>query len=234
MIKTKQIQIPCAGYSIAADWYEGTNDEVLLVLPGYTSTKANYSGLVQAIVEKTDVSALVIDYSGHGESPFELDDLTPAQNFLEVITAFDWTVENHPEKKITVMGTSYGGLHTAQLTKYREFYKIIFRVPAIYPPNSFYTKWKDVGADHYLEYRTNADLSAHPLLARAKSFKGQTLVITHELDTMCPPNNTDAFIDAFTADHWEALGFKHGLDKSDVTEEQINEYIKKITDWINK
>jgi esterase/lipase len=73
-MKPKAIQVQCVSYSIAADWYEG-NDNILLVLPGFTSSKANYGELVSAIVEKTGTSALAIDYSGHGESPFDIQDI---------------------------------------------------------------------------------------------------------------------------------------------------------------
>ena len=64
----KQIEIQCVGYAIAADLYEASPDKVMLVLPGWTSRKATYVDLTTALVEATGASALVIDYSGHGES----------------------------------------------------------------------------------------------------------------------------------------------------------------------
>lgn len=229
----KNIQIPCVCYSIRADWYEGEKDEVLLVLPGWKSSKAKYVNMVESIVEQTDMSVLVIDYSGHGESPFELDDLTPAHNFLEVVTAFDWIQENHSGKKITVMGTSYGGFMTAQLAKYRKFDRAIFRVPALYPPEAFYTKWGEVGPNHYQDYRSKENLSLHPVLTRAKGVKGKSLVVTHELDEVCPPNTTDPFISNFEAEHWVIPGFKHGFHESGATEEQMQKQYDKLSDWLN-
>ena len=67
-----------------------SNEEVVLILIGFTSNKSRYSEFAEAIVKETGKSVLVLDYSGHGESPFDLEDLTPAQNFLEVINVFDW------------------------------------------------------------------------------------------------------------------------------------------------
>lgn len=233
----KSFNIPCVGYEIVADWYDGVydNSNVLLVLVGFTSCKANYSELVTAIVNKTGYSALVIDYTGHGESPYYLEDLSPAQNFMEVITAYDWLNENHPEKTISVMGTSYGGFMAIQLTKYRSPKKLILRVPAIYSPETFYTKWKDMNLEEVRHgYRADpANFIKHPLLVRASNYKGQTYVLTHELDEDCPKSSTTPITEAFKAETWEAKGFVHGLGKSNYTEEQLEEYQNKIANWLN-
>lgn len=235
MSQPKTIKIPCVGYEIAADWYEGTFDGVLLVLPGYESTKLKYSDMISAITEQSGVSALVIDYSGHGESPFDLGDLTRAQNFSECVKAFDWIRENHPDKKITVMGTSYGGFHAAYLTKFRKFDNIIFRVPASYPEESLYSVYKTMDDRHGGDYRfTKENYIDHWLFTHTDSISGRALVITHELDDVCPPVSTMPFTKAFNADHWDAPGFKHGFGESDITEEQKTEYHQYIVDWIQK
>lgn len=232
----KSFNIPCVGYEIAADWYDGApdNSNVLLVLVGYTSNKANYRDLITALVEKTGYSALVFDYTGHGESPYLLEDLTPAQNFLEVITAYDWLVDNHPDKIISVMGTSYGGFMAIQLTKYRTPKKLVLRVPAIYSPETFYTKWKDLDQEELRHgYRADAaNFVKHPLLVRAANYKGKSYVLTHELDDACPKSSTTPIAQAFGAETWEAKGFMHGLSESNFTAEQLEEYQNKIASWL--
>jgi len=230
----KEVEIPCVGYSIKADWYEGNKDEVLLVLPGFTSTKAKYADMVQTIVEQTGISALVIDYSGHGESPFDINDLTRAQNFAEVIKAYDWLVKNKPNLIISAMGTSYGGFHAANLTKYRELNNIIFRVPASYPEETFFNVIGEMEDAHSESYRNDpANYVDHWLFDHAYTIQGKVFVITHELDAICPKVATAPFIEAFNADHWEAPGFKHGLGQSEATDKQITAYYLKIADWIN-
>jgi acetyl esterase/lipase len=232
----KSFTIPCVGYHIAADWYDGDKDNssVLLVLIGYTSSKANQQELVSAIVKKSGTSALVVDYTGHGESPYYLDEIAPAQNFLEVITAYDWVKENHPSKTINVMGTSYGGFMAIQLTKYRSPNKLILRVPAIYSPGLFYTKWKDMDVQEIRHgYRANPEnFVKHPLLVRAASYKGHAYVLTHELDESCPKTSTTPIAEAFSAKTWEAKGLKHALSQSTFTKEQIEEYQNKIAEWL--
>lgn len=232
MIKPKEIQIRCVGYSIAADWYRGDNNKALLVLPGFKSSKARQEGLTSALVKQTSSSALVIDYSGHGESPFKLNELTPAQNFLEVITAFDWLVENYPDMMISVAGSSYGGFLATQLTKYRVFEKLVLRAPAIYPSNFFYDNFGGIDSNANRDYRADAqNYKDHPLLRRASKFKGNVLVVTHELDEICPKPSTDAFIRAFSADSWQAEGLEHSIRAS--SHEEIKEYQTKIADWLN-
>ncbi len=231
----KRFQIDCVGYSIAADWYEANTETVLLNLIGFTSNIKSYNSFLSEIVKQTSVSVLTIDYSGHGDSPFDINELTPAQSFLEVITAFDWIKDKYPEAKIYVMGASFGGFLATQLTKYRVFDRLVLRVPAIYKPENFYTKWKDYDAKEGGNYRETAEkLVDHPLLKRASKFEGESLVITHELDDICPLNSTMAFVGAFNADHWEANGFKHGFLESNVSDEQIQKYYKYVSDWLAK
>jgi|AntRauTorcE11897_2_1112592.scaffolds.fasta_scaffold05953_4 pimeloyl-ACP methyl ester carboxylesterase len=234
-MNTKKITIPCVGYEIAADWYEG-NDKVLLVLPGFTSSKKNYEPLVSAIVENTGTSALVIDYSGHGESPFDIQDITISENFSEVVRAYDWIKEEYPERTINVMGTSYGGFFAAKLPSVREIRKMILRVPANYDPNDLYTPWRKLDREQIRnEYRVDPkNFTNHPVLADAIHFKGDAYVLTHEFDESCPKASTDPFISAFNAETWEAKGFVHGLGKSNFTDEQLAKYQDKIAEWLLK
>ena len=234
-MKKEAVKIQNVGYELMADWYCTDADQVLLVLPGFTSTKEKYQDLVTNIVNHTGASALVLDYAGHGKSPYNIDDLTRADNFSDVIAAFDWLTNSFGNKEITVVGTSYGGFHAAYLTKFRQFKNVIFRVPASYPEETLYTKIGRMKDPHSDSYRNNPDnYINHWLFTHPGSVKGKALVITHEYDTVCPPTATKPFAIAFKADTWEAPGFNHGFSESDVTKEQIYEYYKKISDWISE
>ncbi len=233
-MKYEEVKIQNTGYILFADWYETPKDQVLLVLPGFTSTKKKYEELVASLVENTGYSALVLDYVGHGKSPFNLDDLSRADNFSDVVAAFDWLAEHYSQKKITVLGTSYGGFHATYLTKFRTFQNLILRVPASYPEETLYTKIGDMKDAHSDDYRRNPDnYIDHWLFTHTGSVKGRTLLVTHEFDNVCPPVATTPFAKAFNADTWEALGFQHGFGKSNVSEQQLQDYYKKLADWIN-
>lgn len=229
----KKIEINCVAYSIAADLYENGNDKIMLVLPGWRSSKTYYVSLASFIGDKTKSSVLVIDYTGHGESPLDAMEIRPAQHFLEVITAFDWIKEHYPHAQISVMGTSYGGYMAVQLTKYRDFKYLVLRAPSILAPRSFYSLNKDIDRQQEREYRRDlAFLNSHPLLARASKFKGRTLVVRHELDENVPKQTTDKYIEIFKADDYLAKGWAHTL-KHDATDEELQVYKIAITDWLN-
>ena len=238
----KPLQIQCTGYAIAVDWYDGADSsKVLLVLPGYTSSKSRQIDFVSALVEQTGTSALVIDYTGHGESPLELKDTRPAQHFLEVIYAFDWLRDNYPEAEISVTGSSYGGFLAVQLTKYREFKNLVLRAPAIYRPNEFYNLWGDRLQDeeNYAkstqEFRSNAEaLEKHPLLGRASKYAGRTLVVVHEHDEHIPREVTNAYIKAFNAESFIAEGFVHSVGQSNITKQQVQDYQSRIALWLKQ
>ncbi len=237
-----ELQIQITGYSIAADWYEGSDpNKILIVLPGYRSSKARLKTLAEAMVKGTGTSALVVDFSGHGASPFELNDIRPAQHFLELICVFDWLKEKYPAANISVFGSSYGGFLAVQLTKYREFDKLVLRTPAIYKPSTFYDP-RSVRLNNLetyklqmQQYRTDSEaLAKHPLLSRAASFKGRVLVIVHENDEVIPRQTTDAYINTFKADCFIAEGITHTLDASTINPKILQSYLDRITEWLNQ
>lgn len=231
----KTVKIPCAGYRIAADWYEGKKDEVLLVVPGWSSNKQRYEDLVGAITKQTDMAALVVDLAGHGQSPLRLPDLMPAQNFLDLINAYDWLWREHPGKTINVMGSSYGSYLAAWLAGYRPISKLVLRAPAIYQPEDFYMRWGDIDREATrLEYRQDAAAVAkNPLFAGVANFKGRALVVVHELDEEIPAATSDAFIKNFHADKYVAEGLTHRMTEWLNERSKVVAYQKAIADWLN-
>lgn len=236
-LEPRTFNIECTGYSVTADWYETENtDEIILSLIGWSANRKNYNDILSAMCEKTGKSALVFDYSGHGDSQFDVNLTRPAQHFLEVICVFDWIKEKYPHAKVTVMGTSYGGYLAVQLTKYRAFENLILRVPAIYQPSEFYTLNgvinSEAGWAAKDAYRRNVEaLKKHPLLARAASFAGKTLVVVHENDEQVPKETTDAYVSAFNADVYIAKDTPHSL--FDQPREKIVEYQTILSDWLS-
>ncbi len=230
----QELDIDCLGYSVKADFYETVGDVAVLILIGFTSNKSRYQDFANLLQKEIKASVLVLDYSGHGKSPYKIEDVMPAENFIEVVRAFDWLKAKKPTSRVVVIGTSYGGFMATQLTKYRQFDKLVLRVPAIYKPSNFYSKWGEYDSiETRHDYRLNAkDLESHPLLKRAADFKGKTLVVTHELDTICPPNSTAPFIKAFQADHWVETGLGHSFRESGVTEDEAEKYYNKIIYWL--
>ncbi len=239
---TTTFEIACAGYSIKADWYEGENhDEVILVLKGFTSSKSRQTVFTDYMAGTTGASALVIDYTGHGDSPFDLNDTRPAQHVLEVVYAFDWIRTKYSNAKISVIGNSYGSFLGAHLTHYRTFKQLVLRAPAIYRPEALYDVWSVRFDDEHRyrqsieEYRTDpVALRSSPLLDTQHSpFQGRVLVVVHENDEIIPRQTSDGFIEAFNADTYIAEGFNHAVSQSDISDEQLNNYHEQIANWLN-
>ena len=219
-----------------ADWYEGAaNRPAMLVLIGKTSSKMRFTERVSYLSKSTGFSALVLDYSGHGVSPFELDDITPAQHFIEVVAAYDYMKLLAPQAKVVVFGTSYGGYFSSLLPSFRTVDALVLRVPAVYPPEIFYTKSRDIDTDHIRSvYRTDQDnFMNHPDLEKLKIFKGPSLVVSHELDDVCPKPVTDAYIRVLRADSFDQPGFKHSESQTSPEQAVIHAYLDKITAWLN-
>lgn len=239
---TKSIKIPCTSYSIAADWYEGQGtQDVLLVLPGYTSSKARQQDFISAIKKASDVSVLAIDYSGHGESPFELKDTSPAQHALEAVYAYDWIKDHSDTVNISVAGSSYGGFIGAHLSKYREIKNLILRAPALYRPSDFYNLWaarlqnEELYRSNIERFRNTDDVRMRsPILTQPSLIKGETLVVVHDKDEVIPVTTTNAYISAYDADSYVAADFTHAVSKSPVTQAQLDEYYTYISRWLMK
>lgn len=233
----KEIKIPSLGYEIKADWYDNNSDTIILCLNGRTATRGSFGYMIKAIVEETGFNALQIDYSGHGDSPFDWQEISAAEQFIEVVKAFDWIKSNYPNKKIYVFGTSFGGYLATQLVKYRNFEKLVLAAPAIYPADSFYAPAKDTHDDTDGTVspvrRDKQQLLNHPLLKRAsQKFNNPVLVVVHENDESIPATTTDAYAEAFNADELIIKDLPHSTEDEGIPADKIEEYQGKIAGWL--
>jgi uncharacterized protein len=230
-----QITIQCVGYVIAADLYiaDGAKN-FLLVVVGLNSSKERNAPFVQTILEATHQNALVLDLSGHGESPFSLADISPAQHLNEVVHAFDWLHGTYLSAEITVMGTSYGGYLAAYLSQYRTFSKLLLRTPALYRPQDFFTNHGAIDILHTATvYRNDVDVIAtHPMFTSTKEFTGLSFVVVHGDDEVVPTPTTDQYIATFNPEVYIADGFKHSFNDPTNPQENIQVYIDTLARWI--
>jgi alpha/beta superfamily hydrolase len=231
---TNQIPIPCPGYNIEADWHEGvTNKKIILTFVGFGSSKKSNCSFMAKLVGMTGMSALVVDFSGHGESPFNVDETVPAQHLLEATKAYDWIKAKYPESDICVMGTSYGGFMAAYLTRFRSVEKLILRTPAIYEPSSFYTEHRFIDKILVREYRKNTkDLRNHPLFLQPPVSSTSTLLVVHGEDKSVPKETTDVYASAFDAQVYIAEGFAHAFRDPANPQEGVSGYYDALASWL--
>lgn len=229
------LAVPCIGYDLAADFYEvpGSTD-ILLTFVGLGASKARNAEFIENLVVAAEMSALVIDFSGHGESPFEFATTRPAQHILEAVATFDWLRAQYPEHTISVMGTSYGGFMAAWLSRFRDFKKLVLRTPAIYLPQDLYSIQSDIDLAYTTNtYRPDADaVSQNPVFMYSPRFTGPTLVVIHGQDEDIPPATSDAYRKIFSAETYTATGFRHGMRDPANPREAFEPYIQHIAHWL--
>jgi len=231
------ITIPCKGYEIAADWYAQENTaKILLVIVGYASSKKRNADFIAEIAERSNVGALALDLSGHGESPFALEDTTPAQHAHEVITTFDWLRAKYPKASISVMGTSYGGYMAAWLSRFRNFDKLILRTPAIYRPEDFYTTHANIEkAEQLAKYRNDeSEANRNPIFLQNAIFTGPTLLVTHDQDEDIPPATSNTYKTAYNAKTYVAHGFRHAFGDPKNPQDGIPAYKQALVTWLTQ
>lgn len=232
---TKHISIPCLGYKIEADWHEGTsNQRIILAFVGFGSSKQSNFELMAKLVAMTGMSALVVDFSGHGASPFDIDETVPAQHLLEATKAYDWIRGHYPESAISVMGTSYGGFIAAYLSRFRPIEKLILRTPAIYEPGSLYTEHRFIDKVLVREYRQNSEaLKHHPLFMQRSATDTDTLLVIHSKDESVPRETTDIYASTFDAQVYIADGFVHAFRDPKNPQEGVAAYYDTLATWLS-
>jgi pimeloyl-ACP methyl ester carboxylesterase len=203
------------------------------VFVGLGSSKARNAEFVHDLAREAGLSTLVVDFSGHGDSPFPLDQLMPAQHILEAVTAFDWLQQQHPHLTINVMGASYGGFIAAWLSKFRDFNKLVLRTPALYQPADLYTACGniDIAFTSGVYRKDEAGVRKHPIFSFPTKFTGETLVVVHGDDEDVPPATTDAYTDAFSAETYLAEGLRHSLRDPANPQSQLAAYRSFIAHW---
>lgn len=237
-----EIDINCITHTIKADVYQGSKEEVILVIHGYSSSKENQSHHAKALNQQTGAHIISIELSGHGNSSFSLSETRPAQHMLEVISAYDYIKSKYPNSNISASVFSYGGYLIVELVKYRKLDALVLRAPAIYPPEEFYQPWgirlsdEDAYAKKMNAYRTDVQaLTSNPVFAKSLNFN-RALVVVHENDDMVPKPTTDCYITKLSADTFIATGFRHSLGDSlasGIEEEELKNYHKRIANWLN-
>ena len=235
----KKVKIDCNGYTILGDWYEGGVSQVVLLLMGFTSARERQVDMATAILQDTRRSVLVIDYSGHGDRPYQLKDTSPAQHLLEIVKSYDWIKQHNPGARVSVVGTSYGGFLASHLVRYREVEQLVLRAPAIYRQEAFYDQWSKRFDDEESygndmdKYRADTTMLNSNIIFSELNFEGSALVVVHERDELIPTTVTNAYTNAFSSDVYIAKGFKHALSQSNLSEKQFEEYETAITSWLN-
>jgi pimeloyl-ACP methyl ester carboxylesterase len=206
----------------------------VLWLYGSNSNKEKHLSILQQIAEQLNLPVFCFDYSGHGDAPFTLGEITPAQHFLEVITVYDSLCAEFGCGGGVVIGGSYGAYLLLQLLKYRKVVAGILRCPYLIRPSSFYTRWENRGEGENDLFQVPLEtLDEHPLLARASTNQAPMLVLQHGEDEEIPVEIPQTIAKKLAhSDLMVVDGIEHSLRSA--TEDQVAAYEELIISWLKK
>jgi len=224
----------CFGYEVVADWYERSTNVIDVFCIGWTASRSHYREMLSWLADTTGHSIVCIDYSGHGDSPLELDDTYQAQHLLELVSGVDQLKQQHPAVQFNFIGSSYGSYLAAQLSQQRLAEHLIMIAPAIYQPSDLYHRWGDINVDWTRQvYRHDSTaLKANPLLHPATI--PSTLVMVHGLDDLVPATTSDAYIEAFKAEHFVATELEHSLNDDLFKNGANQDYLNTISEFLQR
>lgn len=232
-MKPETIDISCGDYAVKTDVYKGAADgPVALFLIGKTSNrrKPRYQEFLPQLSKELGLTCVIFDYSGHGDSPFTIEERSAAHQLQEVLAVFDWMKERFPNRKMFVIGSSYGGFLATHLSQLREFDFLLLEAPAIYRPEDFDLTYEQLDDEETFEFRHNpAKLANHPLLQNARKFAGKVLLIVHKRDERIPKEVTNVYANVFKC-KVIIEDVPHSLGQA--TREEITHYNQKVFDWI--
>lgn len=226
----EKIPLDCEGRTLAATLFRPPAPEkatqALLFLHGYGSDRRGYLQRGAAATDALEVMSLALDFGGHGESDGVRDELTIANHFNEVQTAFDFLVDLLPEsnadRQVGVCGASYGAYLAAILPASRPVWRLLLRAPALYPDTEF-NKHRHSDTSR----RSSADGDFNMLAASAVAFTGRILIVESAYDEEITPNMINEYIRLFDSAERRIIEASHAL----VTPTQKETFLGIILDW---
>ncbi len=104
-------------------------DEIVIILHGFSSHKNTSARISASTLTKLNINSLRIDFSGCGESEGDFEK-TLVSEYVEDVEATINFVKEKGYKKISLIGTSFGGLISLIIAvNHPEIQKILLRAP---------------------------------------------------------------------------------------------------------
>jgi pimeloyl-ACP methyl ester carboxylesterase len=146
------------------------------------ATKERGQPLAQYLAEKKNISSLLFDFSGHGESTGTLAESSLEKRLFEASTVIERGKFIEP---ISVCGFSMGGYIALELLKEREIRSIILFYSAIYSSEVFSIPFGNPNFTSKIREKNSWESS--DIFETIKTFPGNLLIVTGEKDDVVPP-----------------------------------------------
>ncbi len=146
---------------------------------GRGSSRKRYLEISERLSEK-GIMALAFDFRGCGESDGVFKNQTQRMGIDDARAGLDFLLkQNIDEKRIGILGTSFGGFVAAILMNDFDVKSLVLRAPAIFPEEIMDTHVEDLRIYSYADKRKWLDSIAYKGMEK---FKGNLLVIQSEND----------------------------------------------------
>lgn len=160
-----------------------------LVVHGWTSKQNRGFHLARALAKQGYI-VMTFDLRGHGVSDRKIEELS-RKNFLKDVTsAYDFflNISNVDARKITVVGSSFGGYLASLLSAERKVDALVLRVPANYQDEGFtQPQYKVRTKKNVTQWKTQFQKhTATKALRALYLFKGKILIVESEKDELVP------------------------------------------------
>ena len=216
----KDVKIPANGKNLDGTLYIPSDKEGpvpgVVIFHGRGSRKARYTDRAEALAD-AGFMTLIFSFRGCGESEGDFGEQTPSMGYQDAQAGFDFLMEqeNLDKERVGVYGGSFGGYLAAILTQDRSFNSLILAAPALYMDEWWHKVLEKLEPGLTQNYRNGNYFSENKALEATSKYTGALLLMTHELDDICPKNQTQAFINAAKEtrlnDQAEIKGVAHSL-----------------------
>lgn len=207
--------------------------KALLYLHGNGSSIERQEVPTTMLYEATNIPIILPEYSGHGDNTaVDYEETMPAMHMMEVLVAYDWLCTQVGEENIVVYGTSYGGMLTAAIMKWRTPHKVILFAPTFIRDEKLYTGLKRGEAlSPFVNRQTQAEV-ANIILQATSGHEVDLLVMKAEYDESVAPHVVDAWVDVYPSAKLVTISnARHSIKQS--SQEAQDEWLETIREYVN-
>lgn len=206
----------------------------LIFIPGW---KSNQEGNVKRASEITKLGfiCLTLDLRGHGQSDGNIDQFSRQDHLEDIKTAYNYLSSlKEVEKKIGIIGSSYGAYLAAVATNSLVFNWLVLRVPALYFDKNF-----DVPTDKLIKedkkaFKTSGLTPKNSLaLKGVLDFEGKLLIVESEKDEVIPHQVIENYLeicDKRKLTYKVMKNTRHSLE----SENQEKNYVNILKTWLQE
>lgn len=193
----QEISIPILNQSLRCKLFAPNIEPrlTMVIVHGWTSSNAKYVPLGERLAS-SGVATLAINLRGHGDSLYDLKQYSRSDHQQDIVTALDYMKKRFPNKKMCLLGKSYGGYLSASIASNDLVDFLILSQPALYPDEGFGDSTLEL-IDAYPDvYRVSGQTPQSNRAIKAFSeFSNPTLFITSQLDEEVPKATTQNYLD---------------------------------------